>query len=550
MRKVLAAALPLTVAFMFASAAPVAAQNNPFNTADGKPDSGIAAIPDPVGSVKELGPVNSDDTKIGAINSALPPMLAFTNPNGQVDLAGVWLTTRKDLLTNDTWLYFAWQREANSGSGFISIEFQQSGLPSGCVYTGVDFSNKNDPETQALIANCNPWAGRKTGDFVIMWDQRGTTFVPLRDIKKRKFTCTGDTPGDCTLGGIEDLESVEGAIADDLFTGEMAINLTEDVFDPNAGCQTFANVIPGTVTGNSDSADYKDTVFSAVPPITNCGVLTIKKVTVAPDGVTELPDSDTVFSYRVFRADSSALRFAADAADHLEDGPAGFAQTHITRPNGSELHPAAGIKNGQTHTHTDLIAGTNYRLVEPAPGETMPSTYTLQSIICTDGSANSPVNITPPIDGSDTFQIVIATGSQKTECVITNKFIATAPDITTTQSYQVTLSDSASITNLQSNTTNPATKVTFRLYKDGCNASDINANLVATKEVDLNYTNAQNTAGNASSGDVTVTVTAGTEHTFYWRVFYPGDGLKNLATSTGCGLETTTVKIDKKDNGS
>lgn len=545
MRKILAAAVPLTVAFMLTSASPAAAQN-PFTTSDGVPDSGIAAITDPNGNVKELGPVNGTATKIGVINSAIPPMLEFTNPNGQVDLNTVWLTTRKDLTSSDTWLYFAWQRDSETGSGFISIEFQQNALPNGCVYTGVDFANKNDAETQTLIANCNPWVGRKTGDFVIMWDQQGNDFDAQTDIKKRVFTCNGAA---CTLGAIQDLDSVVGAISPDRFQGEMAINLTDDVFDPNAGCQTFANVIPGTVTGNSDTADYKDTVFSAVPPITNCGVLKVKKVTVAPDGTTPLADASTVFSYKVDRADLSAIRFAADAADHLQDGPAGFAQFHITRPNGSQTNPAPGIKNGETQTHTDLIAGTNYRLVEPAPGVTMPATYTLHSIICTVGSG-TPVNITPPIDGTDTFQIVIATGSQETECVITNKFVATAPTITTTQSYQVILSDKADITGLQSNTVNPANKVTFRLYKDGCNVNNVSANLVATREVDLTYKNAQNTVAEALSGDVTVTVTAGTEHTFYWRVFYPGDGLKNLATETGCGVETTTVKINKNDSGS
>jgi hypothetical protein len=459
-----------------------------------------------------------------------------------VDLNTIWLTTRKDQTTSDQWLYFAWQRDSNSGSGFISIEFQQSGLPTGCVYTGVDFANKNDPETAALIASCNPWRGRRTGDFIIMWDQQGNTLDAQRDIKKRVYTCTGaSAPFACTLGGIEDLGSVVAAVSSDRFRGEMAINLSTDVFDPNAGCQTFANVIPGTVTGNSDTADYKDTVFSAFPPITNCGVLTVKKVTVGPNG-NALPDATTVFSYKVNRANAAdPVRFAADAADHPLDGPAGFAQFEILRPNASTGAP--GIKDGETQTHTDLIAGTNYKLVEL----NIPVTYKLKSIKCADGSSQTPKDIT--LGG--TFQVVVASAGEQTDCVITNEFLPVTPDLATTQAYTVSLSDSVTISNMQPNAVaNRALEVTFKLYKDACDSTKPNDNVVATKVVALTY-NAQGTSATATTDPVTVSVTSGTQHTFYWRVFYPGDanGL-NTANETPCNLETTQVKITQSDSGS
>ena len=58
-------------------------------TIDGTiPDAGTTSFPDPVGSVKELGPENGSSTKLGVINTASTPMLDFTSINGGDDLSG------------------------------------------------------------------------------------------------------------------------------------------------------------------------------------------------------------------------------------------------------------------------------------------------------------------------------------------------------------------------------------------------------------------------------------------------------------------------------
>ena len=53
---------------------------------------------------------------------------------------------------------------------------------------------------------------------------------------------------------------------------------------------TFANTIPSTVTGNSDTADYKDTILKTAPPITNCGSTTVTTPKVVTDTSTN-PDT-------------------------------------------------------------------------------------------------------------------------------------------------------------------------------------------------------------------------------------------------------------------
>ncbi len=60
-------------------------------------------------------------------------MLDFTNANGQTDIVTIWLDTAVDS-SGDTWLYFAWERDASSGSSVMAYEFQQAGLPEGCDY--------------------------------------------------------------------------------------------------------------------------------------------------------------------------------------------------------------------------------------------------------------------------------------------------------------------------------------------------------------------------------------------------------------------------------
>ncbi len=244
--------------------APSVAASGPFAIDGTVPDTSPAPteLSDPSGNVKELGPKNASSTKIGVIHSAAIPMLGLTNPNGQVDLRRAWLTTARDSGTQHDWLYFAWERDANSGSGFIAYEFMQDPAPAAC-----DYATKTDAQ---LIASCNPWANRKAGDFLILWDQQGNS----RDLTLR--TWSGTAPN-LTLGAPEALSAAvsEAQYSPDGFKGEAAVDLTATVYGGSTACKTFANTIPSTVTGNSDSADYKDTVLQQAPPITNCTSTTV-----------------------------------------------------------------------------------------------------------------------------------------------------------------------------------------------------------------------------------------------------------------------------------
>ncbi|HVK27075.1 MAG TPA: hypothetical protein VM575_01950 [Nocardioides sp.] len=232
-----------------------AVATNPFViNGSGIPDAGAVQLDDLFGNVKELGPKNASTTKIGVIHKAATPMLDKTNPNAQVDLRRAWLDLARDSGNND-WVYFAWERDSNSGSGFIAFEFMANGIPTGCSdYAATDAQ---------LIAGCNPWKDRQAGDFLVLWDQSGSS----TSLYKRVWQQSGSN---LVLGSAQAITNGVAAFSPDHFKGEAAINITAEGLSDPGGCVSFANVIPSTVTGNSDTADYKDTILQKLDPISNC----------------------------------------------------------------------------------------------------------------------------------------------------------------------------------------------------------------------------------------------------------------------------------------
>ena len=250
-----------------------------------------AANPDdPEGNVKELGPLNSSTTKIGVIHNDAVPTLGLTNPNGQVDLRQAWLDTKADA-EGDDWVYFAWERDANSGSGFIAYEFMHNAAPAIC--------GTYDPASSTVVNQCNPWANRIAGDFMILWDQQGGSL----DLYYRVWS--GTKPNLSVSAPVKLTSGVAvAAYCADGYRGEAAINITDVVYGGTRTCLAFANIVPSTVTGNSDSADYKDTILAPGVDLANCTTTTTTTpkdgagatigsggLSIGTDGVVEVKDS-------------------------------------------------------------------------------------------------------------------------------------------------------------------------------------------------------------------------------------------------------------------
>ncbi len=348
-RRLAIAVLVIPMAVLNTSSA--LAADGPYTINGVVPDGGATELPDLFGSVKELGPLNSSTTKIGVIHNDAVPTLGLTNPNGQVDLRRAWLDTERDTSTGHDWLYFAWERDANSGSGFIAYEFMQNPAPAGCAY---------DTATDAqLTASCNPWANRSSGDFMILWDQQGNSL----DLFLR--TWSGTAPN-LTLGAPVQLTSTvsQAAYSTDGFRGEAAVDLTATIFGGSTACRSFANTIPSTVTGNSDTADYKDTILKTAPPITNCGSTTVTTPKIVTDTSTN-PDTTTNVPPTGASIGTGVLAVADSAVVDIQGGtatPSGAVAFSLCKVDAPGLCTTGGTSVGSTN-----LSGASYPVTVQSP---------------------------------------------------------------------------------------------------------------------------------------------------------------------------------------
>jgi hypothetical protein len=348
---------------------------------------------DGFGNASELGPTNGTNTKLGVIHAAAPTMLSSTNPNPGVDLRRIWLGS--SLVNNEGYLYFAWERDSKNGSGVVMFEFQQDPVPTGCNYSNL------------VVGTCNPWSGRQPGDFLIVWDQQGSTI----SIIKRTFMLNDANGNNTWDPGIDGLvldagvtlsgDNVKAATSPDGFKGEAAINLSKTIFLNVTGkCLSIANVIPGTVTGNSDTADYKDTLLFPYPDdvaISSCGKVRINK-----DSGTGLTGS---FPYTFTRA-SGPMKYSGETIftdtfnGHYADE---------TGTTGTTNSPVNGFA-----IYDDIIAGTNYQLTEGS----LTGGWSNTSIICkvpADGTVYNSGDI--KAGGTAQFEVKI---NVITTCTILN----------------------------------------------------------------------------------------------------------------------------------
>jgi hypothetical protein len=499
------------VPLLLALASGRASAQNPFqiegtvtdalNSHDAAHGSGSALkTTDPAGNSKELGPINGNPTKVGVIHTAPLPMLGLTGQNGQVDLNTIYTQTEK-AANNNLWYYFGWVRDSNTGSGFISIEFEQAAAPAAC-----DYATKTDAQ---LIAGCNPWANRQSGDFLLLWDQSGND----TNIYKRVFT--GTAPN-LTLGAAQILGTAVAQYSSDGFRGEAAVNLTADVFGNSGSCQTFANIIPNTVTGNSDTADYKDTVLKTFPPVTNCGAVTITKTT-DPAGLTG------TFTYTLAAGGASIFNSNAIDSDCSVSGTTGQCRGTLST---SANHAS------DTDTISNLLENdTNWTLGEDSPA----ADFEIKSIDCVLGSTTYHLFGA----GQQTVANFKVEAGSTTACTIVNKLVKATVSASSAQTGFAKIKDSLTITGIKAGASDASSAtVTFTLYPNATACSNETTPTGSSGPLSLTYGNPATTATATMTDASAISIAAGL--TYYWKVTYSGDAFNNPAT-LGCGTETGTV---------
>ncbi|HSN10855.1 MAG TPA: hypothetical protein VLS51_01940 [Propionibacteriaceae bacterium] len=493
---------------MAAPNAAAAANAGPY-TIDGTGMGGTLAVPanatlgispaptvtvaaDLYGNVKELGPTNGTATKVGVIQKAATPMLDYTNPNGQVDLRRAWLSTAR-ATDNSIWQYFAWERDANSGSGFIAFEFNQK------LATGTGCADPTAPDP----ATCNPWNPRTDGDFMIVWDQSGSsTALQIRYWHGDNATGHWDAPATIpTTLGRAAFNTDDANFAG--FKGEAAINLTELFFKNQTGCTSIARVLPNTVTGNSDTADYKDTIFTKIPPVANCGTITITKT------VQNKPNSTDTFAY------------TTTGGLDTDTSTAGIQTTF-------------SLTDGASKTFSDVPSGS-YTVAESA---TLPAGYDFVSLACT--ATGSGTSVTPTTAANNKTATITMGVLGDVDCTYTNHYTNTTSITTTLSATTINLGQSVHDgATLHGQTLTAGGTVEYRVFKRSGASADCT---ISATNPDL-FAGVTGRTVNVTNGTVpnSPSFTPSSFGSYDFQAVYSGD-TNNAGSSSTCGDELVLVK--------
>ncbi|MDL9979433.1 hypothetical protein [Microbacterium candidum] len=423
----------------------------------------------------------------GTKEDATNPTVVFGSiPPNKNDLTRFYEASEQ-VSGGDIFLYLAWERAVNIGSANLDFEINQAkqtltdkssgpvtlNRTAGDLLVSYDFSGSGTPTislstwiTTGSASSCN------ASSTLPCWG--GAHNVPAADYQAAVNTVAISDP----IKGVN--------LGAGLF-GEAAINLTgAGVFKPGV-CQAFGSAFIKSRSSTSFTAELKDFIAPTPVNITNCGSITVKKVT------QNAPANDVT--------------------------PFPFTTSNLT--------PASfSLMGGGQTVYNKLGAGT-YGVTEG----TEPTGWNPTGVACADNATNATVG---SISG-ETATITLGAG-QNVTCTYTNHF-TNSPTITTmlpgadangaaTVDVGSSVSDTAT---LHGATTTPSGTVSYTVYSDAQCQNPLPGVDAGTK---LPLNNGTVPASNS--------VAFNTVGKFYWVVSYSGDADNNAATST-CGSEVLTV---------
>jgi hypothetical protein len=313
-----------------------------------------------------------DDTAPTVVTGSIPP--------SKDDLSRFYVN--KEKVGGNDYLYLAWERSNLLGSAHMDFEFNQSATPGGNGVTPI----------------------RTVGDLLIDFDFGGSG-VPV--LAKHTWVATGAPGTDCeasnsspcwnkatdlTAGGFADGSVNSANVTDNNAPGnprtlpgntknginstfgEAAINLTGAGVFSAGTCSHFGSAfLKSRSSGNSFNSALKDFIAPIPVNISNCGTLTVKKVTnPSPD------PTDQSFAFTV-------------------SGPAA----------NTNLPASPSLKNGESSSSYAVFSGTTF-----GAAETVPAGWSLESATCDNASGT--------LSGSTISNISVA-ADEDVLCTFTNK---------------------------------------------------------------------------------------------------------------------------------
>jgi hypothetical protein len=352
-----------------------------------------------------------DDANVSVVTGSIPP--------NKSNLTRFYVGS--EFANNSNFLYLAWERSNVLGSANMDFEINHKAQPD-------------------LTTTGSKTLNRTAGDLLITFDFTNGGGNPVLGLLKWLTAAHGDSADDCfsanslpcwgkrvnlSAAGFADGAVNTVTVTDPIANvslpantfGEAAVNLTAAGVFPAGTCEAFGSAFLKSRSSASFPAEVKDFVAPQPVNISNCGTITVHKVT--------------------------------------ENGDADFDYT-TTGP----LSPATfSLSNGGTRTYIDVLAGS-YSVTESTP----PAGWTLKSLKCTATGQGTSVTT-----DAATASIAMA-GGGTVDCTYTNH-INLSPSIATTLSAESisvggTVHDSATLTGA---TANAGGTVTYTVYtNDTC----------------------------------------------------------------------------------
>jgi hypothetical protein len=352
-----------------------------------------------------------DDPNVSVVTGSIPPQKS--------NLTRFYVGS--EFANNSNFLYLAWERSNVLGSANMDFEINHLTQPN-LTTTG--------PKT----------LNRTAGDLLITYDFGGsgtptlglltwvTTGATSQCFSANSLPCWGNRVNLSAAGfaeGAVNTVTVTDPIANATLPantfGEAAINLTAAGVFPPGTCDAFGSAFLKSRSSASFPAEVKDFVAPQPVNISNCGTITVHKVT--------------------------------------ENGDADFDYTTT-----GGLDPATfSLSNGGTREYTEVLAGS-YSVTESAP----PAGWTLKSLDCSATGEGTSVTT-----DAATASIAMA-GGGTVDCTYTNH-TNLSPSIATTLSAETitvggTVHDSATLTRA---TANAGGTVAYKVYANAtCDSLD------------------------------------------------------------------------------
>jgi hypothetical protein len=400
-----------------------------------------------------------DNAAVTVVSGSIPP--------NKSDLTRFYEAS--EFVNGANYLYLAWERTNVLGSANMDFEINQAATP-GLGNPGAHTINRMAGDLLVTYDFTNGGSNPVLG--LLTWVTTGST---SQCFASNSLPCwgnhvilnAGNSEGAINNGTVVDPIAQPNITLPGLTFGEAAINLTAAGVFPPGSCEAFGSAFLKSRSSASFTAEVKDFVAPIPVNISNCGTITIHKVTENGDGV---------FGYTT----SGGL------------SPSTF-----------------NLSNGGTQPYTKVAVGS-YSVTESS----LPGTgWSLKSLVCgtVTGTGTSVA-----ISGA-TVSITMAAGGN-VDCTYTNH-INLSPTIATSLSASAVdpgtaVHDSATLTGA---TANAGGTVTYTVYSDSsCTAKAADAGTVTVTNGSV-----------PNSSDVSLT----TPGVYFWQASYSGDGNNNPATS-------------------